>query len=1023
MGRIDELVSAQFAKWEQRGRGWHVWPQPTTPEPPFRSFDGFRPPPFQPGSDDGRKPSWIASLFDGIERQLNSRPPPLPEPESEEPEPTVLERSPLTEFRAVLPAKLDLKADMLRGFLDQVAICAEPLAFELVGQSESISLQFVATDRDAPTVRRHLTSFFREIAFLESKDALENLWYERAAEPEVIEFGLGNEFMLPLNTDFNLDPFIGLLGPLSELRADELAVFQVLFQHAEHPWQDSMRRSIVDEDGDPIFVNRPNLITGAKIKLSSPLFGVVVRIATMARVYDRALELAREMAFALRVFAKPDFNELIPLHNDGYPFDAHEEDFLRRQSRRNGMLLSADELMGFVHLPSSAVQSPKLRRATERTKAAPAFVTGARGVVLGENEHLARSVPVSLTTEERVNHCHVIGASGTGKSTLLFNLIRQDIERGEGVGVLDPHGDLVDRILGIVPSGRVEDVVLIDPADEAFPVGFNILSAHSDLEKNLLASDLVSVFQRLSTSWGEQMDRVLRNAILAFLESSRAGTLAELRRFLIEPSFREEFLETVRDPDIVYFWRRGFAQLTGNKSIGPVLTRLETFLAPKPIRFMVAQATNRLDFADILDRGKIFLAKLPQGQMGKENSFLLGSLFVAKIQQLAMGRQAQRLEARRPFLLYVDEFHNFITPSMAEILTGARKYRVGLVLAHQELRQLERDSEVAGAVQTNPYTRVVFRVGDEDARKLAGGFSFFEARDLQNLETFHAVCRIEKAAHDFNLRITRPQYPDRAEADARREAVITVSRRKYATPRADVEAELLARLKPKDAEPPRTRRSPPPVPKASEPTPVPQPAEVRNDTVSEGDQPAVKPPEPSSRIGAQHKSIQERLQTEAHALGFLAEIEGEAGEESSRAADLALRKGGISLAVEIAVTTTTDHEFGNVKKCFAAGFARVAVVSPRPERLKAIAEAVQAGLGPEAAAKVGYFTPDDFIAELRKLAQEAEPPADPSVPKTKERTTRGYKVRRHGPALTTEERKAKEDIAIKMMADAMKKDH
>src|SRR6185503_4617202 len=623
MGRIDELVSAQFAKWEQRGRGWHVWPQPTTPEPPFRSFDGFRPPPFQPGSDDGRKPSWIASLFDGIERQLNSRPPPLPEPESEEPEPTVLERSPLTEFRAVLPAKLDLKADMLRGFLDQVAICAEPLAFELVGQSESISLQFVAADLDAQTFRRHLTSFFREIAFLENKDPLEDRSYARAAEHEVIEFGLGNEFMLPLNTDFNLDPFIGLLGPLSELRADELAVFQVLFQHAEHPWQDSMRRSIVDEDGDPIFVNRPNLITGAKIKLSSPLFGVVVRIATMARVYDRALELAREMAFALRVFAKPDFNELIPLHNDGYPFDAHEEDFLRRQSRRNGMLLSADELMGFVHLPSSAVQSPKLRRATERTKAAPAFVTGARGVVLGENEHLARSVPVSLTTEERVNHCHVIGASGTGKSTLLFNLIRQDIERGEGVGVLDPHGDLVDRILGIVPSGRVEDVVLIDPADEAFPVGFNILSAHSDLEKNLLASDLVSVFQRLSTSWGEQMDRVLRNAILAFLESSRAGTLAELRRFLIEPSFREEFLETVRDPDIVYFWRRGFAQLTGNKSIGPVLTRLETFLAPKPIRFMVAQATNRLDFADILDRGKIFLAKLPQGQMGKENSFLL----------------------------------------------------------------------------------------------------------------------------------------------------------------------------------------------------------------------------------------------------------------------------------------------------------------------------------------------------------------------------------------------------------------
>jgi hypothetical protein len=428
--------------------------------------------------------------------------------------------------------------------------------------------------------------------------------------------------------------------------------------------------------------------------------------------YERTLNIARNLAASLRVFINPEGNALIPLANDDYPLEAHIEDVLCRQSRRSGMILNCDELIGFVHLPSSAVRSLELVRQTAKSKAAPKQVTDNRGIYLGENIHLGERVPICLSPDQRVRHVHIIGASGTGKSTLLFNLIRQDIENGEGVGVLDPHGDLIDRILGIIPTKRLQDVVLIDPTDLEFPVGFNILSAHSELEKNLLASDLVSVFQRLSTSWGEQMGSVLRNAILAFLESSRGGTLSDLRKFLLEPAFRKSFLESVGDPDIVYYWEKGFAQLSGNKSIGPVLTRLDTFLSPKPIRYMVAQKTNRIDFAQIMDSGKIFLAKLSQGQMGRENSFLLGSLFVAKIQQLIMGRQSQSALTRRPFYFYVDEFHNFITASMAEILSGARKYQLGLTLAHQELKQLERDREVASAVLSNPYTRIVFRVGD-----------------------------------------------------------------------------------------------------------------------------------------------------------------------------------------------------------------------------------------------------------------------------------------------------------------------
>ena len=205
------------------------------------------------------------------------------------------------------------------------------------------------------------------------------------------------------------------------------------------------------------------------------------------------------------------------------------------------------------------------------------------------------------------------------------------------------------------------------------------------------------------------MNSVLQNAILAFLESDRRGTIADLRRFLIEPAFRNEFLKSVKDSEVVYYWQKSFPHLSGNKSIGSILTRLDTFLAQKPIRHMVSQPENKLDIAHIMDSGKIFLAKLPEGLLGRENSYLLGTLArFPKFQQIAMSRQAQQMTARRDFWLYIDEFANFITPSMGEILAGVRKYRVGLTLAHHELRQLQRDPEVASAVLSHPFTRESF---------------------------------------------------------------------------------------------------------------------------------------------------------------------------------------------------------------------------------------------------------------------------------------------------------------------------
>lgn len=984
-----------------------------------------------PAIDDGRRPTFLSSLARKWARPAPAPPPLQIEPEEEEPEPTPLSRESLVEFQASLPDKLDVSQETFEQFLLNLSLCREPIAFELIGSHKKVAAQFAAASSDAPLVRRQLQAFFPEAMFIPVENNLESAWNATTGDEMLaVEFGLEREFMLPL-TSGKIDPFIGIIGALAELLPGELGLFQVLWQPVRERWAESVLESVMDRDGKPFFVDHPELTSAAENKVARPLFAAVVRIMVCAGDFDRILQLASDLAGSLRVFSNPNGNALIPLHNEEYPLADHIEDVIRRQTRRSGMLLNSEELTGFVHIPSSAVRSPVFLRQTTKTKAAPGIVRLNSGLLLGENEHAGQTVQVRLSPEQRMCHCHIIGATGTGKSTLLFNLVRQSIESGEGIAVLDPHGDLIDRILGVIPESRIGDVVLVDPADEEYAVGFNILSAHSSLEKNLLASDLVAVFQRLSTSWGDQMNSVLQNAILAFLESDRGGTIADLRRFLIETPYRNEFLKSVKDSEVVYYWQKSFPLLAGNKSIGSIITRLNAFLAQKPIRYMVSQPENRLDFAHIMDSGKILLAKLPEGLLGRENSYLLGTLLVSKFQQIAMSRQAQRIEARRMFSIVIDEFANFITPSMAEILSGARKYRIGLTLAHHELHQLERSPEVASAVLTHPYTRIVFRVGDDDAKKLAEGFSYFDSKDLRNLETGQAIVRVERSDFDFNLTVPLPSEPDQGAANARRLEVITVSRGKYAAPRADVEAMLAkSRTPPLDAQSPASplakseRKTPttpaespevvPPIPPASVvPQPVEMPVASESPQVAKVSKPATKAETPQSprdfgRGGAQHQAIQKRIKTAAEALGFRGIIEKPVL-DGQGSVDLWLERADKTIACEISISTTVDHEVGNVRKCLAAGVPQVAIICVSEDRLQKIAAAVTGSLGAEAAAKVSYYQPDAFIAYLKTVPRPQEAPV----------TKRGYIVKRSIPALTDEEQRQRENLANQRMAEAI----
>lgn len=776
-----EALTRNFFAWENRGRGWQQWPRSIALEPPFRPFFGHFIVPSGAPRDDGRRETMLSRFVDSFTaRDQQAQVPALPEELFAEPDPVfVAENDDLTELAIALPEGTRVDHDAASAFLLSLGSCHDPVSFEIRGTAERIAMQFGVRTDDAPHVTEAVRAFFPAAGVAQTEGTLLDLWRSAGERIAIIECALAREFVLPLRTFLRADPdpLTGVIAALGSLRESELGVLQILFTPAKQDWASSVRRALMDGEGGPFFLDAPELTRLGLEKVSNPLFAVVVRIAAAASEPDRAERIVEQIGGALAHFGRADGNELVFVGNDeGVPL---ERDLIYRVSHRSGMLLSSGELVALVHPPSASLVSPKLVRRMRRTKAAPKEHAG-RPIVLGTNEHAGQLVTVGVTPDERMRHMDVIGASGTGKSTFLLDLALQSIAQGRDIGVLDPHGDLIEEILARVPEEREQDVVLVDASDAEYPVGFNLLDAHSELERTLLASDLVGIFRRLSTTWGDQMQAVLANAVQAFLTSSYGGSLHDLRRFLIEPDYRQNFLKTVEDEEVVYYWQREFPLLVG-KPAGPILTRLDGFLRPKPLRAMLAQRESRLDFREILDSQRIFLAKLAQGAIGKENAALLGSLIVAKFHQAAVSRQDVRQESRRDFDLVIDEFQDLVTPSVENILAGTRKYRLGLTAAHQSLRPVyEADANVAAALMANAATRVIFRVGDDDAKKLADGFASFDAQALTSLGIGEAVCRVDRADHDFNLKTRMPARVDAATAAERRQRIVEHSRARYA---------------------------------------------------------------------------------------------------------------------------------------------------------------------------------------------------------------------------------------------------
>ncbi|MFA7244884.1 MAG: type IV secretion system DNA-binding domain-containing protein [Candidatus Magasanikbacteria bacterium] len=398
-----------------------------------------------------------------------------------------------------------------------------------------------------------------------------------------------------------------------------------------------------------------------------------------------------------------------------------------------------------------------------------------------------------IKTDDRRRHMYIIGKTGMGKTTMMENMVLNDIYKGHGVGIVDPHGDFAEKIINYIPPHRINDVVYFNPSDVEFPIGFNILEVRSEEQKHLVASGLMGIFKKIWPDvWSSRMEYILNNTILALLDYP-GSTLLGINRLLADKDYRRKVVKQLKDPVVKAFWQTEFASYNdryAQEAVAPIQNKIGQFLSASVIRNMVAQVKSTINVREIMDSGKIFIMNLSKGRIGEDNSRLLGGMLITEIQLAAMERVDTPENERKDFFLYVDEFQNFATPSFANILSEARKYRLSLIMAHQYVTQL--DEIVSGAVFGNVGSIVTFRVGASDAEILAKEFApNFIEQDIVNLAKYKILLKLMidgLASHPFSAMTMPPIAQETGSA----QKVIRVSRERYGRHR-DIIADKILR--------------------------------------------------------------------------------------------------------------------------------------------------------------------------------------------------------------------------------------
>ncbi len=476
-------------------------------------------------------------------------------------------------------------------------------------------------------------------------------------------------------------------------------------------------------------------------------------------------------------------------------------DFIFRVFRSKYMLvLNTEEMASLWHLPISTTETPNIRWMLARIAPAPPEIPTS-GLHIGSNNYRGHKTEIYMNDEDRTRHMYILGKTGTGKSWFMRYLINQDIKNGKGVGVIDPHGDLVEYVLGTIPKERIDDVIYFNPSDIQRPMGLNMLEAGGQAEMDFAVQEMISIFYSLfpPEMMGPMFEHNMRNFMLTLMaDPNYPGTIAEIPKMIADKTFQESWLARVKDPVVRSFWEDEMANTSDyhrSEMMGYLVSKVGRFVENEMMRNIIGQPHSAFNFRKIMDEGKILLVNLSKGKTGDVNGNLLGLIMVSKLQMAAFGRADMPESERKDFYLYIDEFQNFITPSLATILSEARKYRLNLILAHQYLGQLTKDgkSEIRDAILGNVGTTLISRIGPEDVEVLSRLYEpTLSGYDLMNNDKFTWNARLivdMSQTKPFTLKAALADKPNAKLAEALRE----VSRLTYGRPKELVEREIALR--------------------------------------------------------------------------------------------------------------------------------------------------------------------------------------------------------------------------------------
>lgn len=886
----------------------------------------------------------------------------------------------------ILP-NADVKPKDAESFLNQLRNLAHPIAFELVVRPESAYFQVTCASRDQELIRRqaaiYLPADIVTVSPAPLPQALHKLW----ARPK-----FAYRFLRTLS-DFSKSPYSQILSTISKKQPPALILLQVLCAPVPTDSLNAVLACLQSYQQTLEAFAEGQRDWAKQIKEESS--DVAERIRDLGKKYPPWLLSLRLMSSDPGVPKKFNSNFLKQFETKDQAWQVSAvgpaNPLIHTVGRWN--IVNEAELSSLVHLPAN-ITSDLLETASAKARMPPPLYT-APGITLGTAAARGQTSVVTFPDSVRDRHLYLAGKSGTGKSTLLFNLALQDIQRGKGIAVIDPHGDLADDLLRHIPQDRIRDTIYFDPTRKDFTIPLPIFNAHSDEEVMLLADDLLITFKRFSESWGDRMDDILRYTFYTLLRTP-GSSFADIAKLLRSPEFRSSIVTKLGDAQISDYWHHDFPSYPKDAA-RPILSRMSKFLLAPALAALLSHGDSKLDFSHIIENKKIFLAKISKGKLGPDNSKLLGSLLVSQFQLAAMRRANLPKDKRHPFFLYVDEFQNFTGSAFESILSEARKYGLCLSLGHQYISQL--DDSIKKAIFGNVGTTILFKLWPEDLQAVKHELGHYEPKDLADLPNFHALCKPITKASDIFLMAT---HPPPSPPDDRTKEVIDFTHLCYGMP-------LTTTATTRPAQDSHSYPLPlPAIPQASPiqvaPHPPKAPREKRSDKNN------AEPPL-LGRGGPQHKYLQQLVKRFGEDRGYRATIEKEIL-DGIGSVDVALEKQQRSIACEISVTSSKDQEVSNIQKCLAAGFDQVILISTQKPFLAQAKEAASTSINPEDMKRVSFLPPESVIEFIEVIDARDE---------DREETVKGYKVKVKHKAVSDTDKKARQEVIGKTIMQALKR--